>query len=148
MAWTRARSFRRSLISNLLLIMLAFGVIMVSVTYAVVRFSARGASKAMMSQVVDGLAAENAGFYTTLESVFTLVENLAHRSWNGSWDTHEFDKTFPPMLLAFNQASSLYLALGSGDFYMLTRQDGHWVSWTVRPLAWGDRALVRTWTDE
>lgn len=148
MTWKRPRSFRRSLIINLLLMVLMFGVIMAGITYVAVHFSARRASEAMMTQVVDGVVAETESLYRSVESIFILVEFWARRTWNGGWDTYEFDKTFPPMLLAFYEASSVYLALGSGDFYMLSRADGRWISWTVRPVAWGERALVRSWSDD
>lgn len=148
MRWGRPRSFRRSLIANLLLMVIVFGLTMAGISYAALRFSARRASEAMMTQVVDGLLAETEAYYRSVESIFILVEFWVRRTWNGGWDTYEFDKTFPPMLLAFYEASSVYLALGSGDFYMLSRADGQWVSWTVRPVAWGERALVRTWSDQ
>ena len=148
MAWTRARSFRRSLITNLALIVVTFGVIMAGVSYAAVRFSARRASEAMMTQVVDGLAEADDGFYRSVEKIFILADFWATRTWSGGFDTYEFDRTFPPLLLAFYEASSFYIALGSGDLYMISRDGGEWISWTARPIAWGDRAIVRTWTDE
>jgi serine phosphatase RsbU (regulator of sigma subunit) len=148
MAWTRARSFRRSLIINLVLIVVAFGVIMAGVSYAASRFAARRASEALMTQVVDGLAEADDGFYRSVEKIFILADFWATRTWSGGFDTYEFDKTFPPLLLAFYEASSFYIALGSGDLYMISRDEGQWVSWTVRPIAWGDRAIVRSWSDD
>ncbi len=148
MRWARPRSFRRSLAVNLLVTVLLFALVTAGATYAAVRLSAQRASQAMMAQVVDTVAAETSTFYRSVASIFTLVDFWAARTWSGAWDTYEFDRIFAPMLLAFYEASSVYLAQGSGDFYMLSRDDATWLSWTVRPVAWGDRALLRTWTDD
>lgn len=148
MRWARPRSFRRSLAVNLLVTVLLFALVTAGATYAAMRLAAQRASEAMMTQVVDTVAAETSTFYRSVSSIFTLVEFWAARTWSGAWDTYEFDRIFAPMLLAFYEASSVYLAQGSGDFYMLSRDDATWLSWTVRPVAWGDRALVRTWSDD
>jgi serine phosphatase RsbU (regulator of sigma subunit) len=133
--------------TNLALIVVVFGLIMAGVTWTAVRFAARRASEAMTTQVVDGLARADEGFYQSVERIFILADFWVDRTWSGGFDTYEFDRTFPPLLLAFYEASSFYLALGSGDLYMISRDGERWVSWTVRPIAWGDRAIVRTWSD-
>lgn len=143
----RKRSFRRSLVTNLVLVVLVIGVTVAGFAFLALREATRRGAEAIMASAVSAIAANNTDFYRTLEKVFVLVEFWSRRTWNGGWDTYEFDKTFPPLLMAYYEASSLYLALESGDFYLLSREGGQWTSWTVRPLAWGDRVLVRRWSD-
>lgn len=144
----RPRSFRRSLSWNLLSMVVLLGVVSVALGWLALRESARQASQAIMAEVADAQALANAEFYATAQRSFVLVEYWVRNRWNGAWDTYEFDRVFPPFLLAFEDASALYLGRQQGDGYILSRVDGRWVSWTIRPLAFGDQGLVRSWTDE
>lgn len=143
----KSRSFRGSLVLNLLGIVMLFAVASSALGWLVLRQTLRQASQAVIAEVVDAKADAHAEYYDSVEKIFLLAEFWVRNRWNGAWDTYEFDKTFAPLLLAFDEASALYLAREQGDVYVLGRTPGGWVSWTLRPVAFGDRALVRTWTD-
>ncbi|MFO1036512.1 MAG: SpoIIE family protein phosphatase [Geminicoccaceae bacterium] len=144
----RARSFQRSLLTNILLIVLLFGVVLAGVAHVALRETLRRSSGAVMTEVVEALASSEARFYASLEQVFVLVQYWARHRWDSRWDPDQFDEAVPPLLLAFTEASSLYLAQENGDFYFLSHEtDGSWTSWTVRPKEWPNRVLVRSWDD-
>ncbi|MCS6779331.1 MAG: serine/threonine-protein phosphatase [Geminicoccaceae bacterium] len=143
----RSRSFRSSLVLNLLGIVMLFALASSVLGWLVLRQTLRQASQAVMAEVVEAKADTHAEYYDSVEKIFVLTEFWVRHRWNGAWDTYEFDKIFAPSLLAFADASALYLAREQGDLYVLGRTPGGWVSWTLRPVAFGERALVRTWTD-
>jgi len=143
----RPMSIRRSLLLNLIAVIVLMGAAITSIAAFASRRTVQTLSKALITQSIDQTESR-------LREFFEPVIRSMHvaRSWGeaGLLDLESPDQLtalLGPLMREFPQISSLMVADGRGREHMVIREGERWTVRRVRCDEWGQRAQVLEWTD-
>ncbi|MHC4966522.1 MAG: PP2C family protein-serine/threonine phosphatase [Planctomycetota bacterium] len=140
-------SIRRSLLVNLVVMIVLMGAAITSIAAFASRRTARTLSEALITGSLDQTE-------TRLREFFGPVIKSLHvaRSWGeaGLLDTDspdELNALLVPLMGEFPQISSIMVADGRGREHMVLRVGDQWSVRRIRPEEWGRRAQRLEWTE-
>jgi len=144
-----ALSFRRSLVLNLIFILVLLGAAMLVTELLIERHIIRRLANVEATNAIE-LVQEHYDHF--IEPIEVLFDATAYRIQNGlfpeNWLTGDLDLYFESFIGSIPHLSSINLADISGDSYMLLHTDKDWQSRISKPQTWGKRVRWREWTDE
>jgi serine phosphatase RsbU (regulator of sigma subunit) len=144
----RPVSIRRSLLWNLLvMIVLLTGAIM-GMTVLVARHAAETLSRSLITQTLDRSEGELERFFNPVAAGLGIVESWSRAGLLDLDDPQRIRGLFLPLMARYPQVSSVMIADERGREYMLLRTSEGWSSRQTRRDDWGDRTCWLQWTDQ
>ena len=143
----RPMSIRRSLLLNLIVVIVLMGAAITSIAAFASRRTVQTLSQALITRSIDQTEAR-------LREFFEPVIRSMHVA--GSWGEaglldlerpEELSALLVPLMREFPQISSLMVADGRGREHMVLREGERWTLRRVRRDEWRQRAQVLEWTD-
>jgi serine phosphatase RsbU (regulator of sigma subunit) len=106
------------------------------------------ASATIMDRVIERVDQELANTRNDTLKTLSIAVRWAKTDWSGKMESDELEDFFSYLMLALPEAEFTHITRYSGDSFALRGGDAVWTSWLRRPEVWGDRMLVRHWTDD
>jgi serine phosphatase RsbU (regulator of sigma subunit) len=145
---TRPVSLRRSLIRNLLAVMLPLSILLVAATFLGGRKAGEFLSRSLISQTI---AQTEAQLHRFFDPVVNLLEVM--RDWGDAGlldvdDPEPLRHLLPPLLASHGQVSSALVADVRGHEVMILQVQGGWRSRQTRVDEWGRRTRWVEWSGQ
>lgn len=144
----RPVSIRRSLLRNLLLIIVLLSGAIMGTSVLVARQAAKSLSRSLITQTLDRSEGELEQFFNPVAAGLGIVESWSRAGLLDTDDPRRIRGLFLPLMARYPQVSSVLVADQRGREYMLLRTTGGWLSRQTRRDEWGDRTCWLEWTDE
>lgn len=142
MAAKRTVTIRRSLLLNLLvLILLSSAAILGAYQYGV-RRTVRTLSESIIHQAAGHIESQLEGFFTPLSHDLLAAAEWAIGGLFEMDDTPRMNRLFPSIIDHRPQISSIHVADDSGREYMLLKTGGGWLNRESNPVEWGPVARI------
>ena len=143
----RTVTIRRSLIRNLLLLIVFLtGSILLTTVYTGRRIS-DGMSRALIERALERTEADLKGFFSPVQQNILLARQLFGDGLLDLDDPHALNRYFIPLLERLPQVSGVSIGDAEGRGYTLLRFPDRWrlrLTWTDR---WGERLEHSEWSD-
>jgi adenylate cyclase len=144
----RTVTIRRSLIRNLiLLILLLTGSILLTTIYTGQRITEL-TSRALIDRALDRTESDVRRFFDPVERSLLVARRLIRSGALELDDPQTLNRHFIPVVEGIPQVSSVNLGDAEGAGYLLLRFPDRWRNRLVRADAWGDRLEFAEWSDE
>jgi serine phosphatase RsbU (regulator of sigma subunit) len=143
----RGLSIRSRLIGDLSLVIIVFGVAVSLLVFLGARSAVRTLSRQLITRQIDDLAERLDIFFAPAREAVQVGEGWGAEGLLDPDRPEDLRTLFQPLLHRFPQISAILVADDRGREYMLTRQEGKWVSREVRRDEWGSRAKWREWAE-
>jgi len=144
----RPVSIRRSLLRNLLLIIVLLSGAIMGTSVLVARQAAKSLSRSLITQTLDRSEGQLEQFFNPVAAGLGIVESWSRAGLLDTDDPQRIRGLFLPLMARYPQVSSVLVADERGHEYMLLRTTGGWFSRQTRRDEWGDRTCWLEWTDE
>ncbi len=142
-------SLRRSLVLNLIFVLVLLGTAMLVAELLIERHIIRRLANV---EATNSIALVQEHYDHFIEPIEVLFDATAYRIRSGlfpeNWLTGDLDPYFQAFIGSIPQLSSINLADLSGDSYMLLHTGNDWESRISKPETWGNRTRWREWTNE
>ena len=143
----RPVTIRRSLLMNLVAVILLLSGGILVITYADARRKAGELAESLTSRSLLQIEDRLRAFFDPV-----VQQLLVARSWGtdgllDSDDAERMDRLFAPVIQHYRPISSVIIADEHGREYLLLRTADRWQTRQTRREEWGDRTFWREWTD-
>lgn len=143
----RTVPIRRSLLVNLVVIVLALGGGIMALTFLGGERALRQASRALIGQALGRLEVYLEGFFDPVRQELLSLQALIETGLVDLDDPDEFRRLAAGALSQQPRITSLIYCGPDGRGQTVIRNGGRWISREVRRGEWGERAAVVEWTD-
>ncbi len=140
-------SIRRSLLTNLLLVIVLLSGAIMAATFVASNRAVRALSKSIIERTIDLTDSRLRRFFDPVVTDLGLMREWGRRGLLDIDRPRPLNRLLVPLMRRNPQVSSLVIADTRGHEYMLQRRDGHWYSRQTRRDEWGDRTRWLEWTD-
>jgi len=142
----RPMSIRRSLLLNLIVVIVLMGAAITSIAAFASRRTVQTLSEALITQSIDQTEARLQGFFNPVIRSLHLTRSWGEAGLLDLENPEQLNALFVPMMNEISQISSLMVADGRGREHMVLRQGDRWSVRRVRRDEWGKRAQILEWT--
>ncbi|MEJ2509489.1 MAG: SpoIIE family protein phosphatase, partial [Gammaproteobacteria bacterium] len=140
-------SIRRSLLTNLLLVIVLLSGAIMAATFVASNRAVRALSKSIIERTIDLTDSRLRRFFDPVVTDLGLMREWGRRGLLDIDRPRPLNRLLVPLMRRNPQVSSLVIADTRGHEYMLQRRDGRWYSRQTRRDEWGDRTRWLEWTD-
>ena len=144
----RSVSIRRSLLRNLLLIIVLLSGAILGTSVLVARQAAKSLSRSLITQTLDRSEGQLEQFFNPVVYGLQVARSWGRSGMLDADDPQQLRGLFIPLMTRCPQVSSLMVADERGREFMLLRSAGRWSIRQTRRDEWGDRTHWLEWTDE
>ena len=144
----RTVPIRRSLATNLVLIVLLLGGAILALTYLGSQRAVRGFSQSLIEQTVERVDAQLAGFFGPVTQQLFYLRQWSEAGLLDLDDPAAIDELLKPMMRQYPWVTSTMVANDAGLENMLLRAGDRWTGRQVRVGPSGGQARWRRWSDD
>jgi len=147
----RATTIRRSLLANLVLLIVLTGGIILAASWYAGEKTVTDLSKLLIEPTARRTAAELDRFFGDVRAAVMIGRSWATTGELDATDHEALNARFVPFLEAHPQFSSMMVATTDGEEYLLLRDPidpNAWTNRVVRADDWGTRVFDRRWNTE
>ena len=138
-------SIRRSLLTNLLLIIVFLSsAIFVTTTWGI-RHTLETLSRLLIRQTTDYTESELNRFFNPLTRQLRMAARWGQQGLLDISDPPALNKLFMPLIETYPQISSVLLAAETGREYLLLRTGDLWLNRETRTAEWGGKSRLTRW---
>lgn len=141
----RPVSIRRTLLANLLLVVVLLSGGIFATSFLAARQTVQRFSRATTGQALAATTARLEGFFAPVDRALRVLGRGGERGLMTADDPDELDRILLPLLEVHPQVTAAMLADSRGREYMLMRQGDGWSSRLTRRDEWGQRVQWREW---
>ena len=145
---SRTVSIRRSLLTNLILVVLLLGVAILGVSFASARRATQSFSQSLIDQALSRTEVELRGFFDPVRRQLGILRELAGSGGLDQMDPAALDQLFGGIMRQHPWITSCMVADHSGVEHLLLREQGRWHSRQTLDPGGSGQVLWRAWTDE
>ena len=138
-------SIRRSLLSNLALLVLALATALLTISLISERTTIRRLSSTIISATLDHAEIRLDTFFAPVSTELALVRDWCQAGLIDLEDPSGTDELLAPLIESNPLVSSVIVARTDGVEQMLLRTERGWLRRRTNPDAWGDLASVTEW---
>ena len=143
----RSVSIRRSLLVNLIAVIVLLGAGILTVTVVVARGAVRTLSEELITQSIQQTEERLWRFFGPVEAGMLLARDWGAQCMLDLDDPDQLNALLMPLMRQYRQISATLIADGQGREHMLLRDGDTWISRRVRFDGSGTSALFSEWTD-
>jgi hypothetical protein len=147
-AMSRPVSIRRSLLADLVVVVVVLAAAITAVTALGTRRALRMLSESIIGRTLEQTEAMLRGFFGPVESSLGLVRRWGEAGLLGAGAGDATERLVGPVLREHPQISAFIVADGRGQERMLRREGDHWIVRETRVEEWMGRSRIREWTDD
>lgn len=143
----RSISIRRSLLTNLLLVIIVLSGAIMAVTYLASNRAVRTLSKSIIERTIELTDSRLRRFFDPVVADLELLRDWGRSGQLDIGHPRRLNRLLEPLLRRHPQVSSVVIADHRGREYMLQHRGDHWYNRQTRRDEWGDRTRWLEWTD-
>ena len=148
MAAKKSISIRRSLLSNLLIVVVVLsGAIFITTTWGI-RQAVELLSRSLINQTTERTESELNVFFTPVIQQLRTVGLWGRQGMLDVTDPASLNRMFVPLIENFPQISSVLLADTGGREYLLLHTEDKWMNRETRTVRWGGKSRITRWSAE
>ena len=148
MAKNKSVTIRRSLLTRLLLIIVALSsAIFVATTWGI-RHTLETLSRSLIEQTTDQTESELNRFFNPVNRQLQMAAQWGRQGMLDITDPAALNKLFLPLMKTHSQISSVLLADGTGREYLLLHTGDRWLNRETRTAEWGGKSRLTRWGPE
>jgi serine phosphatase RsbU (regulator of sigma subunit) len=141
-------SIRRSLLVNLLaIVLLLSGSILLTIIISSHK-SLATLSQSLINQSIDNIEAQLQGFFNPVINELQIARDWGEEGILNLDEPERLNKLLTPIIMQHTQVSSLMVANEKGMEHMVLRLPGKWVNRQTRRQQWHERSLWLEWDDD
>ncbi len=145
---SRPVSIRRSLLLNLVVVIVLLSVAIFATTVLGTRRAVRTLSQALITRTLDQTEARLGQFFDPVVGGLLVTRSWGSAGLLDADDPQSLNALVVPLMRQYPQVSSLMVADGRGREHMVLRAGGRWSTRQTRRDEWGVRTRWWEWTDE
>jgi serine phosphatase RsbU (regulator of sigma subunit) len=140
-------SIRRSLLTNLVPVVLLLGVGIFTMMALSTRRAVQDLSSSLIQQASRRTEVKLQGFFGPVSRQVEAVRRWGERGLLSLDEPEQLRALLPPLMLEFPWSSAVFIANEQGREYLLRQADKSWTSRQIWRDKWNDRAFFQTWQD-